>query len=188
VPFLPYWGAVFLAKGIVLKHSLSRIQGWLHASKRRQLQFLVARLVNPVTRSFGDFRPQKPALHPANLQENCKQIWVKNKWCAICFACGAFGSWMKLCHKWSILAIFLWSSCWICSVSNNVAKVYCVYQLCLLAFAKFTLSAAWASPCHGVTISRFKIVFELFLSFFEIIKVQVNGFHLPGLGLLMGKI
>jgi len=46
--------------------------------------------------------------------------------------------------------------------------VTCVYQHCLLAFTKFISLCRLGSPCHGVTISRFKIGFES-------IKVQVNG-------------
>jgi hypothetical protein len=34
-----------------------------HAPERKQLQFLVARLVNPVTLSFSGFSTAKPELH-----------------------------------------------------------------------------------------------------------------------------
>jgi len=48
----------FLAKGIVLKHSILRLQGWRMRHRGRSLQFFVARLVNPVTLSFADSQPQ----------------------------------------------------------------------------------------------------------------------------------
>jgi len=45
----------------------------------------------------------------------------------------------EIMPQWSILAVFLWSWCWICFVSINVKKsiVTCVYQLFLLFLTKF---------------------------------------------------
>jgi len=64
---------------------------------------------------------------------------------------------------------------WDCGCIPDRAKksiVSCVYQLCPLSLNTSFLSTASASPCYGVTSSRFKIRVEFN-------KVQVNGFYLP---------
>ena len=136
--------AGFLAKGIVLKHSMLRLQGWRMRHRGRSFQFFVAHLVNPVTLSFADFQPQ-------NLN------WYEIVSHTI-YSCCVFVTW-----------------CWICSVSNSVKKslflLVCISFVFKLLPSLF-LSAAWATPFHLVTISRFKIGFEF-------IKVQVIGCHLP---------
>jgi len=78
---------VFLAKGTVLKHSLSRIQGWHTHHRGSSYIFLVFSLLcyNLWWRTlsiqshwvWGIFN-RTTWFVPANPQENWKQIWVKN--------------------------------------------------------------------------------------------------------------
>jgi len=62
----------------------------------------------------------------------------------------------------------------LCPITNNVKKsiASCVYLLCLSTLTISFFSVVWASPCHVITISRFKIGFEFVI-------VHVNESYFP---------
>jgi len=111
-----------------------------------------------------------------DLQQNEKQIWVINVFCSIYFF---------LWRLWILDEIMLQMKCscyifvvmmldLLCPITSNVKRSIAlfVYMLCLSTLTIPFFSVVWASPCHVITISRFKIGFEF-------IRVQVNDKHFP---------
>ena len=130
--------AGFLAKGIVLKHSMLRLQGWRMRHRGRSFQFFVARLVNPVTLSFADFQPQNLIFTRKSgrkLKANLSKKYIFS----------IFLPAAPLTLVWNSFAnnIFLLYVCdmmldLLCIQQCQKRFIFtCVYQLCFLAFTKF---------------------------------------------------
>jgi len=113
--------------------------GLTHAPWRKRLQFLVARFVNQVTLSFGDFQPQTLNCARKSARKSIANL-SKNK-----ITCNFFclRRLRILDERMPQMKIFLLYFCGhdavfaMYPITSKKSIVTCVYQLCLLAFTKF---------------------------------------------------